>query len=148
MSRICNVKGKRSKWQKLSLQEKGRKGTADGRLLLGDGSHLLFELKIKPNAVSSKQLKRHLKDSGWGKRAKATPAIVLITPDFKPPLRLSKLKIDQQRAVEWVPWTMILSFMTKELRRGLHSDDRLVRDAFVAFLKSHTRLKKYILSGE
>jgi len=147
LSRICEIRGERARWTQLSLQDRGRKGTADATITLGGGSRLLFEVKIKPNAVSSTQLKRHLRDAGWRKKRKPrsrSPLVVLITPDFRPPKRLEKLSTEQQRAVRWIPWTEMLRFLTRKLRHGLHSNDRLLRDGLVAYLKQDEVLSRYL----
>src|SRR5712691_1556883 len=64
LSKICGVRPIGLGWHKLNLQPRGKRGVPDAVLLLADDSKLLFEVKIKQNAVSREQLKRHLRDAG------------------------------------------------------------------------------------
>jgi len=147
LSKICQVRGKNASWKEFSLQEKGKKGTADASIVLGNNSRVLFEFKTKDNAVSSKQLKRHLKDAGWrpgGKKPKI-PRLILVTPDFKTPIKLEKLPEEKRKAIVWIPWSMVLHFLYKDLRRGLHSDDKMLRDALLSFLKKDENLRRHLV---
>jgi hypothetical protein len=115
-------------------------------LHLADDSQVLFELKVKQNAVSREQIKRHLRDAGLNKgetRDVKPPRLILITPDFREPRKLRDLPKKYREATEWVPWHEVLNFLSRIVGRLLNSRDRMLRDALVVFLKEETGLKKY-----
>jgi len=91
LSRICHVPLAAQPWRKLNLQPRGKSGVPDATLLLANGTKLVFEVKIKQNSVSRKQLKRHLKDAGLklkARRKSKPPRLILITPDFREPAKV------------------------------------------------------------
>ena len=52
LSKVFKVPSKKAKWKEFDLQRRGRRGTPDAVVTLGDGSQLLVEVKIKENSVS------------------------------------------------------------------------------------------------
>ncbi len=118
LSKICGVQLSVLPWTKLNLQIVGKRGVPDAALLLKEGSKLLFEVKIKPDSVSRKQLKRHLKDAGLkqhGKRNTSLPRLILLTPDFREPPQVRHLQAQHREAIKWVPWNELMHFL-KDLK--------------------------------
>jgi hypothetical protein len=68
LSRVFGVKGNKAKWKGFDLQRRGRRGTPDSVVTLGDRSQLLVEVKIKEKSASTSQIKRHLRDAHLNKR--------------------------------------------------------------------------------
>ena len=135
LSKICGVPGRRASWKRLNLQRRGKRGTPDAVLTLANGSELLFEVKVKQQAVSRKQAIRHLKDAGIGTRRRArghSPKLLVITPDFREPEKLARLPDPYRQAVVWVPWIEVIHFLKK--LRSPKSSDRLLRDGLLLFL--------------
>ena len=135
LAEICAIKGKVSGWTKLNLQRKGRTGTPDAVLHFRDGQQVLFEIKIKEKSVSQGQLKRHLKDAGIKTKSKLGPILILITPDDERPRQLDGLHAEYMDAIRWVPWIRVMNFLSKRLKRDLHSSDRFLRDGLLILLR-------------
>ncbi len=111
---------------------------------MDDGTKLIFEVKIKQDSISRKELKRHLKDAGLkrqGMRKAKLPKLILITPDFREPPKVRSLPAEYGGAIEWVPWNEVMHFLTG--LRGLHSSERLLSKALLSFLKEWIGLKRY-----
>lgn len=147
LSIICGVKGHKANWRRLNLQLKGKKGIPDAVLHLNDGSRLLFEVKIKQNSVSRKQLIRHLRDAGFkkiGKTSKRDPKLTLITPDFREPSKLRLLGDRDRSAILWVPWIEIVNYVSTKSKVEKTSRDRLLREALYTFLVTHPKLSEHL----
>ncbi|SRR6266436_1513085 len=143
--KICRVRLAALPWRTLNMQPRGKSGVPDAALLLTDGTKLLFEVKIKQNSVSRKQLKRHLKDAGLklkGRRKARTPRLVLITPDFREPLKVKNLRAEYKDVIEWVSWNEVMHFLKR--LRGMNSSGQLLCKALLLFLKEWIDLKKYL----
>jgi len=145
LSRICRVPPAAIPWRKLTLQAKGKSGVPDASLLLADGTKLLFEAKIKQNSISRKQLKRHLKDAGLKRQGipKAKlPRLILLTPDFREPIKIKSLPTEYREAIEWVSWMEVMHFLKR--LRGLNSGGRILSKALLLFLREWVGLKGYL----
>src|SRR6266850_4403906 len=143
LSKICRVRPAALPWHTLHLQPRGKSGVPDAALVLADGTKLLFEVKIKQNSVSRKQLKRHLKDAGLklkGRRKAKPPRLILITPDFREPLKVKSLPAEYKDAIEWVSWNEVMHFLGR--LRGLNSSGQLLCKALLLFLKEWIDLKR------
>jgi len=143
--KICRVRLAALPWRTLNMQPRGKSGVPDAALLLTDGTKLLFEVKIKQNSVSRKQLKRHLKDAGLklkGRRKARTPRLVLITPDFREPLKVKNLRAEYKDVIEWVSWNEVMHFLKR--LRGMNSSGQPLCKALLLFLKEWIDLKKYL----
>jgi hypothetical protein len=144
LSKICHVRLAALPWRKLMLQARGKRGVPDAILLMKDGAKVIFEVKIKQNSVSRKQLKRHLKDAGLkrqGIRKARLPKLIVVTPDFREPPKVKSLSTEYGDVIEWVPWNEIMHFLTR--LRGLKSVGRLLTTALLLFLKDWVDLKRY-----
>jgi hypothetical protein len=116
-------------------------------IILGDDSQLLFEVKISQNSASATQIRRHLRDAHLGKRVIGKiqrPRLVLITPDFQQPTKLEELPAEYKKAVLWVPWVMIINFLSRHLRQRMNSSDRLLKVALLLFLKEHEKISAHL----
>ena len=144
LSRICGVRISGLRWQRLNLQPRGKKGVPDAVLLFADDSKLLFEIKIKQKSVHRGQLRHQLHDAGLkmhGKQNTRPPKLVLITPDFREPVKISDMPQKYCEAIIWVSWHEIMHFLAKLNR--LNSSGKLIRNGLLLFLKNEIGLKKY-----
>jgi len=143
LARVCKVPIKKAKWREFDLQKKGKRGTPDAVITLGDASQLLVEVKIKEKSVSNRQIVRHLRDAHLGRRVNGKiqhPALIVITPEMVMPEKLSALHGPYKAAVLWIPWLRVIKFLSKELRKGLNSADRLLRSGLLEFLREHPKI--------
>jgi hypothetical protein len=144
LSKICHVRPAALPWLKLNLQPRGKSGVPDASMLFADSTKLVFEVKIKQNSVSRKQLKRHLKDAGMKRRGTSRaklPKLIVITPEFREPPKLKRLPAEYRGAIEWVPWNEVLHFLTS--LRGMNSAGQLLTAGLLSFLKDWIDLKRY-----
>jgi len=145
LTSVCRVPKAAIPWRQLNLQPRGKSGVADATLLLADQTKLVFEVKIKQNSVSRKQLKRHLKDAGLKPKSphkSKNPKLILITPDFREPLKVKALPKEYSETIEWISWNEIMHFLTRF--RGMNSAGKLLCKGFLVFLKDWIDLKRYL----
>jgi len=145
LSRVFKVPSKKANWKEFDLQRRGRRGTPDAVVTLGDGSQLLVEVKIKEKSVSISQIKRHLRDAHLNKRMNGRiqrPRLILISPEMEEPDKLKSVRTEYREAVLWVSWLRLIKFLSREARSGLNSADRLLRDGLLAYLKEHPKISK------
>lgn len=145
LSRVFKVPSKKANWKEFDLQRRGRRGTPDAVVTLGDGSQLLVEVKIKEKSVSISQIKRHLRDAHLNKRMNGRiqrPRLILISPEMEEPDKLKSVRTEYREAVLWVSWLRLIKFLSREARSGLNSADRLLRDGLLVYLKEHPKISK------